>query len=142
MLGNKATVTKLRATFNLYNGITGFSDSAKITNSVASSNGGYGINSQGPSNTITANSLVSNALDGLIAYGTGDVISNNTAGGNDANGIDDNAFQSTLTSNVANCNGSDGIYVYTFGVKDGGGNTAKGNDTRSARAWRGCPFAR
>lgn len=128
VIGDKAVITNVRSTYNLYNGIASFSSGAKFTNNVAASNAGYGMLTTGANNTITGNSFVSNRLDGLYAGGTGDVITSNRASGNHSNGIDDNDYGGKLTTNVANFNGSDGIYVYTFNAIDGGGNTAKGNN--------------
>ncbi len=55
-------------------------------------------------------------------------ITGNVANGNGYSAIIDHGFGTELTNNTAGFNSQDGIYAGDFGVIDGDGNSAKGND--------------
>ena len=101
----------------------------KITNSTATGNT-YGIVSSGPAATLTGDHGLNNTSTGLYLGGTATVTSN-VANGNGVYGIWDASAGNTLKTNTANNNGNDGIFANQNDPKviDGGGNTAKGNDT-------------
>jgi parallel beta-helix repeat protein len=79
-------------------------------------------------NLLSGNTLVGNDGDGILVDNrqTGTVIDGNRSDSNSDDGIDVDARATTLRMNTANNNGDLGIEAVK-GVKDGGGNTARGN---------------
>lgn len=121
------TVTKIRATYNLIDGIDSAGSKAKITSNITYANGSFGIYATGAGQTVTSNRAASNQY-GLVINSTGATVSGNFADSNTIDGIYDGGFDNTLTGNSVNFNHNDGILVNETEAIDGGGNLAKGND--------------
>ena len=114
-------VERMRVIDNILFGIN-IGNGGKITDSIATGNGGTGITA-GSYSIVTGNIASFNDNDGLFA-GSGSLIADNIARENDDDGIV-SAVGSTVTGNTASINGGDGIHSL------GTGNTLTGNTARS-----------
>jgi len=128
--GTSETASSIRAVGN-FDGIVVIGGKDIVTTSQALANTQFGIAVAGTGDSVTTNKAISNQY-GIYISGMTEVVTGNSASSNSLYGVYDAGTGNKIATNVTNFNGSTGILAADYAVIDGGGNTAKGNNTTGA----------